>query len=225
MSTAAAVCAALYERERSGRGQLVSTSLLRQGIYTLAFDVAVVCRLGTPVAPAQRSTMYSPTVTNYATRDGRRFWVVGLDAERHWPPLARAVGRPEWLSDARFADASARARNAGELIALLDEIFATRTLAEWAAVFDATEDFFWAPVQSIDEVVNDPQVHAAGGLVEVPDGEGTALLPAAPVDFERTPGLPRGMAPALGQHSDEVLRELGRSASQIETLRRSGVVA
>jgi crotonobetainyl-CoA:carnitine CoA-transferase CaiB-like acyl-CoA transferase len=149
---------------------------------------------------------------------------VGLKGPRHWPALARAAGHPEWIDDPRFADTAQRAVNAGELIAMLDEIFATRTREEWGRIFDQEKELWWAPVQTLDEVLADPQVHAAGGLVEVPDGVGTTLLPATPVDFADTPCQPRSMAPELGEHSDEILSELGRSAEEIAKLRDTGVV-
>jgi len=150
---------------------------------------------------------------------------VGLEGERHWPPLARAVGHPEWLEDARFATLGDRAKNAATLIGLLDEIFATRSREEWAASFDAEEDLWWAPVQTVNEVLEDPQVRAAGGFVEVPDGPATTLLPATPVDFGGQPCEPRWMAPDPGQHSDEILSELGRAPGEISGLRKRGVVA
>ena len=84
---------------------------------------------------------------------------------------------------------------------------------------------WWAPVQTPDEVLADPQVHAGGGLVEVPDGDSMATMINSPVDFVGTPGGPRGMPPTLGQHTDEVLAELGRDAAAIAELRASGVVA
>jgi len=110
------------------------------------------------------------------------------------------------------------------LIAELDAVFATKTIAEWREIFDATEDFWWAPVQNLDEVMADPQVRAAGGFVEVPDGDGTTLLPNTPADFHGTPAQPRWMAPALGQHTDEVLAELGKSDTERRMLREKGVV-
>jgi crotonobetainyl-CoA:carnitine CoA-transferase CaiB-like acyl-CoA transferase len=224
LAAAAAVSAALFSREKSGRGQLVSTSLLREGLYTLSFDLSLGVRLGVPLQVAERKTMGNPCINNYADKDGRWFWIVGLEAERHWPPLARAVGHPEWIDDSRFATPAARAENAAELIRLLDEIFASRTRSEWGGIFDAEEDLWWAPVQTIDEVLADPQVLAAGGLVEVPDGEGTTLLPATPVDFGETQWAPRCMAPSHGQHSAEVLAELGRSEQDVAGLRERGIV-
>ena len=224
MSAAAAVSAALFRREKTGKGQMVSTSLLRQGLYTVSFDLSIAVRLGTSVAPADRKVMTNPAINNYCDSQGRWFWIVGLEGPRHWPALARAAGHPEWIDDPRFADTAQRAVNAGELIAMLDEIFATRTREEWGRIFDQENELWWAPVQTLDEVLADPQVHAAGGLVEVPDGVGTTLLPATPVDFADTPCQPRSMAPELGEHSDEILSELGRSAEEIAELRERGAV-
>jgi len=225
LSATAGICAALFARERTGRGQLVATSLLRQGLYTISFDLATALRFGVSLAVGNRATMGNPTINCYRDREGKWFWIVGLEGDRHWPPLARAVGHPEWLDDPRFASLAARAQNAAALIAELDAIFATRTRDEWGSVFAAEQDFWWAPVNSVDEVLNDPQVAACGGLVEVPDCGSTTTFPATPVDFSGTPWAPRWMAPSLGQHTDEVLAELGKGAAAIAALRRDGVVA
>jgi crotonobetainyl-CoA:carnitine CoA-transferase CaiB-like acyl-CoA transferase len=224
LALSSGICAALFERSRSGKGQLVSTSLLREGLFTLSFDLAVTARTGMGIGIGDRRAMPNPAMNCYADSEGRYLWIVGLEGERHWPPLARAVGHPEWLEDPRFADPMERAKNAAELIAELDAIFATRTREEWGRIFDAEEDLWWAPVNSVEDVMADPQAHAAGGFVEVPDGEGTTLLPATPVDFEGTPWTPRSMAPDHGEHTDEVLREIGRNSGEIATLREKGVL-
>ncbi|MBV8950642.1 MAG: CoA transferase, partial [Actinobacteria bacterium] len=127
MSMAAGVCAALTARTRTGEGQLVSTSLLRQGLYTIGFDVNTTLRFGVSIGVATRETMGNPVINSYRDRDGRWFWLIGLEGERHWPDLCRAVGRTEWLEDERFASPRGRRKNARELCALLDEVFATRT--------------------------------------------------------------------------------------------------
>lgn len=206
-SFAGAIAAALFARERSGRGQLVSTSLLRQGVYTVGFDLNMKLGWGLHPQIGIRETMGNPAINNYMAADGRRFWIVGLEGERHWPPLARAVGHPQWLDDPRFATPMARAQNAGELITLLDAVFATRTLDEWAVIFDADPDFFWAPIHSADDVLADPQLRACGALVDVPDAYGTTTMVASPTDFHGTPWSPRWIAPQLGEHTDEVLGE------------------
>ena len=113
MTLAAAICAALVARQRTGTGQLVSTSLYRQGAYTVSFDLNTYLMTGQQIAIGQRETMANPAMNNYATADGRRFWIVGLEGDRHWPPLCRAVGRPEWLDDPRFSDARRPLRQRG----------------------------------------------------------------------------------------------------------------
>ena len=208
MTLAAAINAALVARARTGEGQLVTTSLYRQGTYTVSFDLNTFLLSGRPIAIGQRETMFNPCMNNYLAADGRRFWIVGLEADRHWPSLCRAVGHPEWLSDSRFATARDRAINSRELIATLDEIFATKTLAEWAQAFDAEPDLFWSPVNSMEDVLGDEQFHAAGGLVDVPDDGGSLPMIATPADFHGTPWAPRSAAPKLGEHTEEILAEL-----------------
>ena len=99
MTLAAAVCAALVARARTGAGQLVSTSLYRQGAYTVSFDLNTFLLTGHSIAIGQRESMGNPCMNNYTAGDGRRFWIVGLQVDRHWAPLCRAVGRPDWLTD------------------------------------------------------------------------------------------------------------------------------
>jgi crotonobetainyl-CoA:carnitine CoA-transferase CaiB-like acyl-CoA transferase len=208
MTLAAAICAALVSRDRTGSGQLVSTSLYRQGAYTVSFDLNTYLMTGQPIAIGQRQTMGNPCMNNYAAGDGRRFWIVGLEVDRHWPPLCRAVGRPEWLADPRFADARGRAVNGVELIAELDQIFSTKPLDEWAEIFASEPDFFWSPVNTVEDVVADEQFHAAGGMVDVPDKAGVVPMVATPADFHGTPWAPRACAPEIGEHTDEILAEL-----------------
>jgi crotonobetainyl-CoA:carnitine CoA-transferase CaiB-like acyl-CoA transferase len=224
MAAAAAIGTALFHRERTGQGQVVATSLLRQGAYTIGFDLNTALRLGVPLGVATRDAMGNPVINSYADRDGRWFWLIGLEADRHWPDLARAVGHPEWIDDERFATASARRRHCRELIAELDAIFASRPRDEWGAILDE-HDVWWAPVQTTDEVLADAQFAAAGGLVDVPDGDSTAAMIASPVDYLGTPARPRSMPPGLGEHTDEILKELGHDAAGIAELRAEGVVA
>jgi crotonobetainyl-CoA:carnitine CoA-transferase CaiB-like acyl-CoA transferase len=223
MTGAAMVCAALVERSRTGKGQLVSTSLLRQGVYTIGFDINVALMWGRTLGIGTRETMYSPVLNNYTAGDGRSFWIVGLESDRHWPALARAVGHPEWITDPQFENASGRAKHARALIGALDEIFATRRLDEWATTFADEPELFWSPVNTVDDVVADEQFHAAGSVVEVPDDEGTLPMLATPADFGGQPPVPRWRAPRLGEHSTEVLRELGFDDAAIASFLDDGV--
>ena len=224
MTLAGGVSAALVARERTGEGQLVATSLLRHGMYTISFDLNMALRFGVPLAVAKRTQMTNPVINCYQDGDGRWFWLVGLEGQRHWPDVCRAVGRADWIDDERFRDEDGRRANIGELIPELDRIFATRNREEWAEIFER-ENVWWAPVQTTDEVLSDPQVHAGGGLVEVPDGSGSVMMINTSVDFLGTPGGPRAMTPELGEHTDGVLEELGKDAGAIERLRADGVVA
>jgi crotonobetainyl-CoA:carnitine CoA-transferase CaiB-like acyl-CoA transferase len=208
MTLAGAVCAALVARQGSGCGQLVTTSLYRQGAYTVSFDLNTLLLTGQQVAIGQRESMGNPCMNNYAAGDGRRFWIVGLQGDRHWPALCRAIGRTDWLDDERFATARARAANGSALIGELDAIFATRDLDGWAEIFAREPDFFWSPINSISDVLADEQFHQAGGVVYVPDGDSTQPMVATPADFHGTPWEPRSAAPGLGQHTGEILAEL-----------------
>ena len=221
---AGAISAALFARERTGKGQLVSSSLLRQGVYTIGFDLNLVLGWGQHPEIGNRETMLNVCINNYTAGDGRRFWIVGLEGDRHWPPIARSIGRAEWLADERFRTARARARNARELISLLDAEFAKRSLDQWAEIFEGEPDMFWAPVNSPEEILNDPQLRHAGGLVEVPDEHGTTTMVASPADFAGTPWAPRWIAPRLGEHTAEILHEFGRSDDDIAGLVAGGAV-
>jgi crotonobetainyl-CoA:carnitine CoA-transferase CaiB-like acyl-CoA transferase len=223
MTGAAMISAALFERERTGQGQVVSTSLLRQGVYTIGFDLNIALMWGQTLGIGQREAMYSPVLNNYTAGDGKAFWIVGLEGDRHWPALARAVGHPEWLDDDRFATAGGRATNARELIALLDEIFATKTLEEWTEAFAAEPELFWSPVNSIDDVLADEQFHAAQAVVRVPDDQGTMPMLATPADFGGSAPSPRFRAPHVGEHTRELLSELGLDEESIEGLVADGI--
>jgi len=223
MTAAAMISAALVEHARTGRGQIVSTSLLRQGCYTIGFDLNVMLMWGRTLNVGVRETMYSPVVNNYTAGDGRAFWIVGLEGDRHWPALARAVGHPEWLTDERFATGTARAINARLLIGLLDEIFAARPLDEWAEAFDAEPELFWSRVNAIEDLVADEQFLAAKSVVDVPDEQSSMPMVATPADFDGEPPRPRFRAPHVGEHTRDILAELAVPADEIEALLASGV--
>lgn len=225
LAAAGAVSAALFHRERTGKGQLVSTSLLRIGMYMTSWDAnQAVRKPDIPIVAMTRETIPNPLINCYRDADGRWFWMLCLQGDRHWPDVARAVGHTEWLEDERFSSLVLRWQNGAALVALLDEIFARKPLAEWGPILDAN-DVWWAPVQTINEVVKDAQAHAAGAVIDVPEADGTAgKMIATPVDFHGTPWSARLPVPELGQHTEELLLELGHDWDGIIALKEQGVI-
>ncbi|MFZ9427255.1 MAG: CaiB/BaiF CoA transferase family protein [Ilumatobacteraceae bacterium] len=221
---AGAISAALFSRERTGKGQMVTSSLLRQGVYTVGFDLNMVLSWGRHPPINNRFEARNPSVNTYQSSDGKWFFVVGVEGDRHWPPLARVVGKPELVADPRFDNIRNRAINSEELRTILDAAFATRTMDEWVRIFDTEPDMFWSPIHSPDEILNDEQLQHAGGLVDVPNGNGTTRMIASPVDFHGTPGAQRSLAPRLGEHTREVLLESGFSDDEIDRMISSGAV-
>ena len=217
------VAAALFARERTGRGGLVTTSLLRTGLYIVGADANQVLRLGIPPIPLERASMPNPLCTYYRTKDDRWIFLLGLQADRHWPDLVRAIAKPEWRDDPRFVDIAARRTNFRELIAELDAIFATRSFAVWAERLDAA-GMWWAPVQTIPEALSDSQTAASGAFIDVPVADGTARMLATPVEFgDHRPTAARP-APEPGEHTEEVLLELGYDWDAIADLKASRVI-
>ena len=206
MTLAAGVLAKLVERERTGRGGAVGTSLLRAGMYSIAWDFGIQLRFDRRESTRSRERMRAPLNNSYRAGDDRVFWLICLEAERHWPKVLAALDRPDLGDDPRFADATGILSNAEALVAELDAVFATRSLDEWAARFDE-HDVWWAPVQSIREVIDDPQ--AQPGFVEMMprDGEAPYRAVATPVDFDGYAIRP-GPVPSLGEHTADVLAEL-----------------
>ncbi len=215
ITTVAGIVGALFERVTTGRGRLVETSLLRTGVWCLGWDMGLRLRFGKLLPAQDRTAQGNPMVNVYRAGDGKWFWLLGVEGDRLWPGLLRAVDRPSWGDDERFATMRDRRKHAAELIELLDAMFLTLTRDEWTARFDE-HDVWWAPVNTPDDVLEDPQVLAAGTFVDVPGGAGAPehRAVASPVSFPSDDGdadesRPRGPVPALGEHTQSVLKELG----------------
>jgi crotonobetainyl-CoA:carnitine CoA-transferase CaiB-like acyl-CoA transferase len=208
LSLTAGICAALFERERTGEGRLVSTSLLRAGMYTLGWDIGIVLRFGRRERTKPRSETRAPLVSCYRAGDEKAFWLLALEGDRHWPGVVKALDAPELLADPRFVDARARLENTTVLIELLDGLFAAHAMAHWQERFDQF-DVWWAPINSIADVIADPQAIASGAFVSMTPREGEAPYQAVagPVDFSNWTHNP-GPVPALGEHTAEVLHTL-----------------
>jgi crotonobetainyl-CoA:carnitine CoA-transferase CaiB-like acyl-CoA transferase len=163
-------------------------------------------------------------MNSYRAGDDKWFWLIGLEADRHFPSLLRAIGDEAIANDERFRDARSRRHHRVALIALLDSLFASRPLAEWARRFDA-QDVWWAPVQSPADVIADPQAAAAGAFVEVETQGGDLVRAiAGPVGVDG-PTRPLGPVPSLGAHTEDALREAGLGDAEISELRDAGAMA
>ena len=206
LAALAGVLAAVLEQRQTGKGQVVEVSLLRTGAYALGWDLSLQLGFGKVVGAEPRDQNQNPLMNSYKASDGRWFFFIGLEIERHLPSVCRALGRPDLLADPRFADAATLRRNRSEVIAIFDEIIARRTLAEWSEAFER-EGVWWAPAQKPAEVIEDPQFLANDGLVAL-RGDGPPQRSVnGPVTFSDVPP-PETPAPTIGQHTDEVLGEL-----------------
>ena len=222
---AGAIAAALFRRERTGKGAVIDHALYMMGTYIMSQSLIAASMGWKPAGPPPpRTSTPMPLMNMYRTRDDR-WLVLTLLYDQWWPDFCDHVGRPEWADDERFHDADARAVNCVELIAELDSIFVTRTLAEWEAQF-ASLAGVWSPVKSPDEVIIDEQALANGFVspVTFPDGD-QYLVGVSPAQFDGRPVGELHASPTHGQHTDDVMRELGLTTEQIDALRASGIVA
>ena len=137
LAALAGLLAAVLEQRQTGRGRVVEVSLLRTGTYVLGWDLSLQETVGKVAKAEARHANQTPLMNSYRTKDGRWFFFTGLEADRHIDTVCRALGRPDLLADPRFADARALRKNRTEVIAVLDDIVAERTLEEWAERFDA----------------------------------------------------------------------------------------
>lgn len=222
---AGAIAAALFRRERTGRGAVVDHALYLMGAYIMSQSL-IAASLGWEPSgpPAARAEAADPANNIYRTSDGR-WLVLCLLYDQWWPDLARHLQREDWLSDPRYADPAGRAANNVALIAELDAIFAGKTLAEWEVQLADLEGV-WSPLKSPAEVIVDEQALANGFVtpVTLPSGD-TYLTGASPAQFDRRPIGELRAAPAHGRDTDAVLRELELTDAQIAGLRERGVIA
>ncbi len=223
MALAFGVAGALLKRTRTGTGSVVDVSLMATAMWTLSSDILAALGGDEPKASSGRGPSVNPVVGMYRTKDGRHIQLVFLEADRYWPDFCRIIGRPDLVDDPRFSDLRARGENAEACLAELDAEFAKRTFVEWKELLRQL-DAPWAPVQSVPELIEDPQVIANGYVGEVVvDGEPAYRLPAVPVQFDGQPPALR-RAPEHGEDTEAVLVELGYDWDEIIGLKEAEVI-
>ena len=226
IAAVAAINAALIQAMKTGKGQLVDVSLLRTGLYTLHTDLAIQLFFGRIASTRPRAEAYNPLTNFFRTKDDAWICIVARAGKSDLPRMARAFDLPGLETDPRFQDGKSRRDHAAEITAMFDEAFAKFTKDEMAARLTA-EEIAWAPAQTLADVAADPQVHAAGGIVQTPgqDGAGSFPSPASPARFHGVDDGPKGPGPKLGEHTREVLASLGYGDAEIAAMFESKAVA
>jgi crotonobetainyl-CoA:carnitine CoA-transferase CaiB-like acyl-CoA transferase len=224
LTIAGGIAAALVRRERTGVPSIIDVSLLGLGLWALAPDItSAKLYEGIELPTFDRDSMPNPLVGTYPTKDGRFIILLLLQADRFWTDLAEHLERPGLIEDPRFKDGAARYEHRTECIQVLREIFRSRTYAEWCDRLQTLKGV-WAPLQTPLEIHDDQQAIANGYLEQITVASGTQFaLPANPVQFDETPAQV-GPAPDHGEHTDEVLLELGLSYDEILEHKLSGAI-
>jgi crotonobetainyl-CoA:carnitine CoA-transferase CaiB-like acyl-CoA transferase len=225
MTIAGGIAGALFARERTGETSVVDVSLLGVGAWANALSVGFALLEGEP--PARRATGNSartnPLVGNYRTADDRWLVLAMLQPGRYWPEFCRHIDREDLITDERFDTTKALMGNAAAAADIVQEVLAARPLVEWTSRFAGMEGQ-WAVAQDPWEVGQDTAMRANGLIAEVVDTEGTVReLVANPVQFDEKPArITR--APQFAEHTDEILRALGKSDDELIDLKISGAV-
>lgn len=217
----AAIVTALYRREKTGKGGVVGSSLLANGLW--ANGCFVQTRLGGESVSHRPPREQAPNAlaNHYRCRDGHWFIMALFNEDRQLRSFFGAIGREELADDPRFATKQARGANARALVAELDAVFATRDMADWRGILDAVGVTFGV-VATVDDVMHDAQMRAMGALVPF---EGSDVLTiSSPIQLDGEAKVAPRRAPKLGEHSEDVLRDAGYSADEIGALRSAGIV-
>jgi crotonobetainyl-CoA:carnitine CoA-transferase CaiB-like acyl-CoA transferase len=216
-----AIVTGLYRRERTGKGSYVTTSLLAAGVWACGVFVQAALCDATFFPLHDRLKPPNAMLNVYRTSDDTWFLIV-LTPDK-WPALAKGIGRPDLLTDERFADPAKQGVNAAALAAILDELFASQPMSHWRDVFDQGH-LTYGVVRAPSEVVKDPQLRENDIVVPLEGAGGNLKLTiSSPMQVHDMAKVPAKRAPEIGEHSEEILQELGFGTKEIDGLRGSGV--
>jgi crotonobetainyl-CoA:carnitine CoA-transferase CaiB-like acyl-CoA transferase len=224
LTIAGGISAALFHRERTGEPTVVDNSLLANGMWAASATIMAAGLFGFDAMPSgDRYGTPNPLVGYYRTKDNRFLILMMLQADRWWPDLVERLGRPDLKDHPKFGTADGRREHKRECMGVLDEIFGSRTLEEWREALDGAEGV-WSSVETPGELLRDEQALENGYIRDVEAASGTSFrMVPSPLQFDETPPeLTR--APELGEHTDELLAELGLSEEEIIDLKIAGAV-
>jgi len=217
-----AIVTALYRRERTGHGSYVTTSLLAEGVWSASVSIQAALCGAKFYGPHDRKNPANAALNVYRASDGA--WFVLLVLPDKLAAVAKAIGREDLLKDQRFSDPAKLIQNMAQLTAILDEVFGAQPMSHWYDVFNGVHVTFGV-VRGPEEVIDDPQLRANDIVVPL-EGAGGKLTStiSSPIQVHGVAKVPARRAPAIGEHNEQVLKQLGFSADEIDGLNASGAV-
>jgi formyl-CoA transferase len=221
MALYSAIVTALYKRERTGKGSHVSSNLMANGIWAggVLAQAKLVSAEFQERRPRERAL--NAVTNHYRCKDGRWLILSLLSEDKQWPTLARIMGREDLVTDPRFASKKDRHARSLELIKIFDETFATKNLAEWRKLLDGNGLVFGV-VGILDDLPTDQQM--IDNEVLLPFENDTMLTINSPIWVDGSDKVRPRLPPAVGEHSDEILRGAGYGDAEIKQLRAAGTV-
>jgi crotonobetainyl-CoA:carnitine CoA-transferase CaiB-like acyl-CoA transferase len=222
MGLYSAIVTALYRRERTGRGSYVTTSLLAEGVWSASVSIQAALCEATFFGLHDRKHPANAALNVYRSSDD--VWFMLIVTPDKLAAVANALGRADLLTDPRFSDQAKLLQNMPQLTAILDDIFGSQPMSHWYEVFSGVHVTFGA-VRGPQEVITDPQLRLNNIIVPL-DGAGGKLTStiSSPIQVQGVAKVPARRAPTLGEHSEEILTQLGFTAGEIAALRASGTI-
>lgn len=218
----AAIVTGLYRRERTGKGSYVTTSLLAEGVWSAS--VAIQAALCEAKFSPQHDRKNPANAAQNLYKSSDDIWFMLVVTPDKLPAVAEGIGRTDLLRDPRFADPAKLAANMGQLTAIVDEIFSAQPMAHWREVFDRAH-ITYGVVEDPSDVIKDPQLSENGMVVPLAGAGGNLKSTiSSPILVHGVTKVSAKRAPELGEHNEEILKELGFDANEIDGFRTSGTI-